>query len=132
MAARRAKVVRGRRGLGDEALKARKKRLLEKRAADGRPNGLVEVPGPLRASVRDEILALARSLEKKERRPGFRVLQISDFEGGVAIETDSEKFAQKLADAIGRSRHAQVTRVYDDEGARRILTCRLPEKFLER
>jgi hypothetical protein len=114
---------------GTEQLLERKKRLRRMHARDGIPNGLVEVPGPLTLDLKEEILNLARNQEEREkdRRPGARILKITSFQKGVAIETDGEKLAQHIADAIARSRKADVIRVFDDEGNRRILTCFLPE-----
>ena len=89
-----------------------------------RTTGLVEIPGPLAPALEEEIRNVARRFD--ERDPGASVLRITPFQLGLAIETASEKLAQQIADAIARSRKAEVTRVFDDEGRRRILTCRLP------
>jgi len=111
-----------------EQLLERKRRLRRMHARDGLPNGLVEVPGPLSHETRAEIVNIARNQEEREkdRRPGARILKITSFQRGVAIETDGEKLAQHIATALSRSRKARVTRIYDDEGNRRILTCILP------
>jgi hypothetical protein len=103
---------------------ARKRRQEE----TGRTTGLVEIPGPLPAGLDEEVRNLAARLESEEerRRPGGRVLTITPFEEGLAIETQGEKLAQRIADALAKSRHARVERTFDDEGRRRILTCRLP------
>jgi len=105
----------------------RKRRQTKRYAANGAVHGLVEIPGPLSRQTELEIRALASSLEKKEKQrdAGARVLAITEFKGGLAIETASEKLAQHIADAVGRSRCARVERVFDDEGRRRILTCHI-------
>jgi hypothetical protein len=113
---------------GSSELLERKKRLGALHARNGIPNGLVEVPGPLTKQLRTEILNIARNQEdrEKDRRPDARILKITSFRQGVAIETEGEKLAQQIANAIARSRKAEVDRVFDDEGNRRILTCVLP------
>ena len=98
--------------------------LLERKRRQ-RTTGLVEIPGPLTPALEEEIRNIARRFD--ERGPGAG-LRITPFQLGLAIETGSEKLAQRIADAIARSRKAEVTRVFDDEGRRRILTCRLPSK----
>jgi len=116
--------------LGDrEARTARKKRKERAQAADGVANGVVEIPGPLPAGLADEIRTIAAAAEDRERRrdPAALVLRITAFLDGLAIETESEKLAQHIADALARSKGARVERVFDDEGRRRILTCRFGE-----
>jgi hypothetical protein len=95
----------------------------------GYTGGLVEIPGPLSSALKEEIRNVAARLEREERRrrPHAGFLSITAFAKGLAIETRSEKLAQRIADALRRSRHARVERTFDDEGRRRILTCSLPE-----
>ncbi|MDH3591371.1 MAG: hypothetical protein OER88_05805 [Planctomycetota bacterium] len=106
----------------------KKERRVQRGASDGIAHGLVEIPGPIAESEMREIRAIIASVAKREveRDPHARICQITPFQEGIAVETESEKFAQHIADAIGRSRNATVTRTFDDEGARRILTCKLP------
>lgn len=111
---------------GEETLRDKKARETKSHRADGVPNGLVEVPGPLAPEVETEIRNLARNIEERAKAKGGKILSVTPFQGGIAIETEDEKLAQHIADAIEKSRKATVTRVYDDEGRRRILTCRLP------
>lgn len=120
---------RNRKVEGREHRAERKKRQNEIRAYDGRANGVVEIPGPLGSDVHEEILRLARRIEAREKpnREGARILGVVPFKRGIAIETEEEKLAQMIADGIARSRNARIERVYDDEGARRILTCTLPD-----
>lgn len=103
-------------------------RLERKRRQKGRAQGLVEVPGPLPPQLEEEIRCLAARLEEEEVRRGSEemVLGITPFAEGLAIETRGEKLAQRIANAIRRSRHARIERTFDEEGLRRILTCRLP------
>jgi hypothetical protein len=112
----------------------REKGLARKRRQEeaGEAKGLVEVPGPLPPGIEEEIRLLSARCEREEARRGrdAAVLAITAFEGGVAIETRGEKLAQRIADAIRRSRHARVERTFDDEGRRRILTCKLPRARL--
>jgi hypothetical protein len=103
-------------------------RLARKRRQAGRSGGLVEIPGPLPKGLEEEIRHLAARLgeEDARRRPGSAILAISPFSLGLAIETRGEGLAQRIANALRRSRHVSVERAFDDEGRRRILTCRLP------
>jgi hypothetical protein len=96
--------------------------------AAGLATGLVEVPGPLPLRIEEEIRNLAARFEADEQRRGkdSAVLAVTPFAGGLAIETRGEKLAQRIADALRRSRHASVERTFDAEGRRRILTCKLP------
>jgi len=98
-----------------------------RRRARGRAAGLVEVPGPLSRAVAAEISDLTRNVvgRERERDPDARLLAISLFAEGLAIETSSVRLAENIADAIRRSHQADVERVIDDEGRRGILTCRL-------
>lgn len=111
---------------GRDRLREKKERLQRRQAADGVPNGLVEIPGPLPQGAEEEIRALAAAVERREqeRDPDALILLITPFQGGLAIETETEKLAQHIADAIAKSRKARVERTYDDEGRRRILRCR--------
>jgi len=103
-------------------------------AEEGYTRGLVEVPGPLPLPLAEEIRNLATRLEQEEtrHRAGAGILAITSFADGLAIETRGEKLAQRIADALHRSRHAAIERTFDDEGRRRILTCRLPGACLKR
>jgi hypothetical protein len=94
----------------------------------GQALGLVEIPGPLPNGLEEEVRNVAARLAKDEVRRGkdAAVLAITSFAKGLAIETRGEKLAQRIADALRRSRHAILERTYDDEGRRRILTCKLP------
>ena len=100
----------------------------------GYTGGLVEIPGPLPPRLEEEIRNLAARLEKEEaeRRPDAGILAITAFEGGLAIETRGEKLAQRIAELLHKSRHAKIERTFDDEGRRRILTCRLPQACLRK
>lgn len=105
-----------------------------RQAETGYTRGLVEVPGPLPPDLEEEIRNLAARLEREEarHRPLAGILAITAFEGGLAIETRREKLAQRIAGILRKSRHARVERTFDDEGRRRILTCRLPKACLKR
>ena len=97
------------------------------RHRQSRTTGLVEVPGPLSRSIAAEIRNLTRNVLDREREhdPEAQLVSISLFAEGLAIETSSERLALNIANAIRRSHRADVERVLDDEGRRRILTCRL-------
>ena len=106
----------------------RKRRLVARQAADGFANGVVEIRGPLRTAVEHEIRNLAARVEarEKQRDPNAAILSFSHVEASLVIETESEKLAQHIADALKRSRKVEIKRFFDDEGARRVLRCRLP------
>jgi hypothetical protein len=107
----------------------REKGLAHKRRqqAAGTTTGLVEIPGPLPPRLEAEIRNLVARLEREgAARHGGAVVSVTPFEDGLAIETRGEKLAQRIADRLRRSRHAEVERTFDDEGRRRILVCRLP------
>ena len=120
-------VARSALGDADQRLE-RKKKLASLQARNGIANGLVEIPGPIPDDLAVEIRHIVGRVVEKERQRDEHacVHRISPFEEGLAIETESEKLAQHIADALARSKKATVTRAFDDEGARRILTCRLP------
>jgi hypothetical protein len=107
---------------------SRKKAQARRQAGDGVANGLVEIPGPLPETLEREVRAIVAASERREkaRDPAAAVLRITPFEQGLAVETESEKLAQHIADALARSHKAEVDRTFDDEGKRRILTCRFP------
>jgi len=112
---------------GADLLADRKKRLRRLADVDGYPNGMVWIPGPLGERTRLEILAQVRSVVDRYADRSDRMLVVASLLDGIEIQTDGEKLAQRIADALEKSRKAQVTRVYDDESRRRILTCILPE-----
>lgn len=110
-----------------DALSDRKKRLRRLADSDGYANGMVWIPGPLGERTRAEILAQVRNVVDRHADQSDRMLVVASLLEGIEIQTDGEKLAQRIADALARSRRARVTRVYDDEGRRRVLTCVLPE-----
>ena len=107
-----------------EDRREKKKKQMQSQRNDGFANGLVEIVGP----ITEEISNIVESVLRKERQrdESARILSRTAFDGGLSIETESEKLAQHIADALERSRKATVTRVFDDAGKRRVLTCRLP------
>ncbi|MHC4958528.1 MAG: hypothetical protein ACYTGN_09135 [Planctomycetota bacterium] len=104
----------------------RKKRQFERVATDGRPNGVVHVLGDIDAHGEDELRNIVRNVEERERKPGVVVLGIERDAEGLHVETESEKLAQHIADALSRSRNAEVERVFVDATKTRVLTLRLP------
>jgi hypothetical protein len=107
-----------------EQRRERKKRRERRQAGDGVPNGLVEIEGLITQEIHNIVDRVVES--ERLRDEHARVLARTPFDGGISIETESEKLAQHIADALARSRKADVTRAFDDAGKRRILTCRLP------
>jgi hypothetical protein len=112
---------------GADVLSDRKKRLRRLADRDGYANGMVWIPGPLGERTRAEILAQVRNVVDRHAEESDRMLVVASLIEGIEIQTDGEKLAQRIADALAKSRRARVSRFYDDEGRRRVLTCVLPE-----
>lgn len=110
-----------------DALQDRKKRLRALKEQDGYANGRVWIPGPLDELMRTQILNEIRNVAAGPAGRADRILVVAASREGIEVLTDGEKLAQRLADALARSRKAHVSRVYDDGGQCRVLTCRLPE-----
>ena len=111
--------------LGDsENRKDRKQRQLRRQANDGVANGLVEIVGVITEEISNIVDNVLCAEQRHDKHAS--IIARTPFEGGLSIETESEKLAQHIADALASSRRAQVTRVFDDEGKRRVLTCKLP------
>jgi len=103
---------------------------LAERKRQRQTTGLVEILGSLPPERGEEIRNIVKNVEATEQRhhPESRVSEITPIPEGLAIETNTEKLAQHIADAIRKSQNAEVDRTFDDEGKRRVLTCRLPGK----
>lgn len=102
----------------------RKKRQLDRGNRNGRPNGLVHVIGNIDRHGEGELRNIIRSVE---RGSDVTVLGIRRDDEGLHIEAESEKLAQHIADALGRSRNAGVERFFVDATKTRVLTVRLPD-----
>ena len=112
--------------LDDKATRTeRKKRQLDRGAGNDRPNGIVHVTGDIDGHGEQELCNIIRSVEADERATGVTVLGIVRDEDGLHVETQSEKLAQRIADALQRSRNAEVERVFVDATKTRVLTVRL-------
>lgn len=107
-----------------DARAERKKRQHARAATDGRPNGVVHVLGDVDRHGEDELRNIIKNVEGRD--PDTVVLDVSRDADGLHVETEDEKLAQHIADAIGRSRNAEVERVFVDATKTRVLTLRLP------
>jgi len=102
----------------------RKGRRLARAASDGVANGLVQVLAPLDAEHVVEIRNIVKNVTERERDARSRVLAIGVDEDGLWVETETEKHAQHIADAISRARSMELKSYYDSEGKQRVLTLR--------
>ena len=110
---------------GEERL-ARKVRQTERGAADGIPNGLVQIFAELDEAHETEIRNIALNVTKREheRDEHARILDMAVDEDGLWIETESEKHAQHIANAIARARNMNLESTYNAAGKQRILSLR--------
>ena len=113
--------------LDDKETKAdRKKRQHARAATDGLPNGIVHLLGDVDAHGEAELRNIVKNVAAAERDPHAVVLGITRDADGLHIETESEKLAQRIADAVARSRNAEIDRVFVDATKTRVLTLQLP------
>ena len=72
------------------------------RLNDKFPAGFVSLGGPFFAAHRDEILALARHEEQRERQthPLKRLMAIEDHDGGVMVTTTDVHLARGIGEAL--------------------------------
>jgi hypothetical protein len=78
--------------------------------ATGSPAGVLHVSGAFAAAHRDELLALIRHVEDRERseHPLKRVLAIADEPGGFAVETTDGKLARAMGRALAKAHAGTV------------------------
>jgi len=109
-----------------ETRKQAKKEQFEKAAHNGLPNGIVHILGDVGGHGEEELRNIIHNVDSAERNADVTVLQIVRDKEGLHVETETEKLAQRIADAIVRSRKAELERVFVDSTKTRILTVRLP------
>jgi hypothetical protein len=82
--------------------------------ADDYPAGVIRVGGKFAAAHRDELVALVRHVEERERaeHPLKRVMSIADEGAGFAVKTTDGK----LAEGIGRAREGIRPRTTAEKG----------------
>ena len=73
-----------------------------------------------------EIRGIVGNVTKREqeRDENARVLDMATVEDGLWVETETEKHAQHIADAISRARNMELESHYDAAGKQRVLTLR--------
>ena len=105
---------------------ARKDRQTQRGASDGIPNGLVQVAADLDEHEENEIRNIAQNVTEREleRDEHARILDMGVDDDGLWIETESEKHAQRIADAVARARNLDLTSQYNAAGKQRVLTLR--------
>lgn len=110
---------------GEERL-ARKVRQTERGATDGIANGLVQVFATLDEDHETEIKNIALNVTKREqeRDENARILDMAVDEDGLWIETESEKHAQNIANAIARARNMDLDSAFNAAGKQRVLSLR--------
>ena len=103
---------------------ARKDRQLKRSASDGIANGLVQILATLEPDHETEIRNIVKNVTEQERDEHSRVLDMGKDEDGLWVETETEKHAQRIANAISRARNMEIESYYDDSGKQRVLTLR--------
>ena len=75
------------------------------RAAARDPAGVVRVEGAFAAAHRDELIALVRSVEERERsdHPLKRVMRLQERKNGFVAETTDAKLARSLGRALRKA-----------------------------
>ena len=118
---------RARSRLDDKQTRTEAKKVqFEKAAHNGLPNGIVHIVGDLDAHGEEQLRNIIHNIDHAERNQDVTVLEVLRDEEGLHVETETEKLAQHIADAIVRSRNAEVERIFVDATKTRILTVRLP------
>ncbi|WP_448192762.1 BCAM0308 family protein [Azospirillum sp. sgz301742] len=88
------------------------------RIADHCPAGIVMLSGPRVAAHRDELLALIRHQEALEtaEHPLSRIMETRDTADGFEATTTDIHLPRRIADALRRSHHGDLTLHYDEGG----------------
>ncbi len=102
----------------------RKNRQRKHGATDGIANGLVQILATLEPDHEAEIRNIVKNVTEHERDEHSRVLDMGSDKDGLWVETETEKHAQHIADAISRARNMELESYYDDAGKQRVLTLR--------
>lgn len=88
-----------------------------RRVRDGYPAGVVLVEGGFAARHRDEIQALVRNVEDREKheRPLKRIMSRAERDGGVLeIATTDAHLARRIGDALWRAYQGELDYQYTD------------------
>lgn len=88
-----------------------------RRIHDRFPAGYVKLEGDFAALHADELRALVRNLEKKEKaeHPLQRIIEIADEDGGVAITTRDTHLAHGIGEALHRAYKGTLESHYNRE-----------------
>ncbi|MDJ0846982.1 MAG: BCAM0308 family protein [Myxococcota bacterium] len=93
------------------------------RIHDGYPGGYLNLVGPFARQHRDEIVALARSVESREKgeHPLKRIMDVVDEEDGMLVTTTDPRLARNIGDAIHRAYQGELDYEYSrDESLLRV------------
>lgn len=93
-----------------------------RRIADDYPDGSILVSGAFAAGRREEILALARHQEEREKaeHPLNRILRTSDEDAGLRITTTRRRLARAIGRALERAYGGELTATSDEENLLRL------------
>lgn len=90
------------------------------RIRDDYPAGFVTLRGAFAREHRDEILALARNLEEREKNdhPIKRILDISDEGDAILVRTTEIHLARDIGNAVQRAYDGELDVRYEEDVAR--------------
>jgi NMD protein affecting ribosome stability and mRNA decay len=88
-----------------------------RRIRDRYPAGYVTLKGDFFAAHRDEILAIARNRESREKaeHPLQRIMAVEDIEGGVQITTTDAHLARAIGDAVHDAYKGELEVKYSEQ-----------------
>lgn len=87
------------------------------RIRDGYPGGHLVLSGAFLAGHRDEILALARNVEEREKQqhPLKRIMEIAESDGGCEITVTHPNLARAIGEAVHHAYQGDLELQYAEE-----------------
>ena len=87
------------------------------RIRDRYPAGIITLRGAFLAQHRDEILALARNVEEREKKehPIKRIMAIDEQAGATVVTTTDMHLARAIGSAIHAAHKGEIDYAYGDE-----------------
>jgi hypothetical protein len=87
------------------------------RLQDKYPGGYLTLSGPFQKQHGDEILRLARNIERREKKdhPLRRILSLEEQDGNVLITTTTMGMARAIGDAVHHAYKGELCYQYTDE-----------------
>ena len=81
------------------------------RVRDDMPAGYLRLEGPFVSAHSEELLALARNIEKKEKaaRPLNRIMTIATEDNAIAISTTDSHLARDIGEAVRNAYQGELT-----------------------